>query len=140
MKDTLSVLHRLREVAILLAKIKWDKNDCRRERNAHDDEWRRTGLSKNLLDGLIIRMIALALDGKIDTRWGDDVIADISADFKAVKVGEGHPISGRFYIRKADPGDPYLGMGFAEALDKRLDRFVEYASVPFPGKAMKSNA
>jgi hypothetical protein len=140
MKNTLSVLHRLREVALLLAQIKWDEEDVRRERRSHDEEWRRTGLSKNILDGLVIRTIGLVLRGDIDSCAADGLIADLAADFRAVKIGDGTPISGRLPIRKADPGDPCLGMGFAEALDKRIDRFVEYASVPFPGKAMKSNA
>lgn len=136
--DLLNVLHRLREAALLLAQIKWDQEDVRRERLSHDREWRRTGLSKNILDGLIIRMIGLALRGDIDSYAADGLIVDLAADFRAVKIGEGMPISGRFFLRKADLRDPYLGMGFAEALDKRLDRFVEYATVPFPGKAMKN--
>lgn len=138
MKNLLDVLHRLREVALLLAQIKWDKEDVRRERLSHDEEWRRTGLSKNILDGLVIRMIGLALRGDVDSPAADGLVVDLAADFRAVKIGEGTPISGRFHIRKADLSDPYLYMGFAEALDKRLDRFVEYATVPFPGKAMKT--
>ena len=137
MKDIISILQRLDELVIRLAPTKWDVDDCRRERRLPDEEWRRTGLSKNILDGMVIRLIRLQLAGNLDSKRAKDVLTDCLADFRAVTVGCGMPVSGRFHARLAALDDPLLEAGFFDALSQRLDRFESYASTPFPGQTLK---
>jgi hypothetical protein len=139
MKDYIRVLQRLNELVVRLARTKWDMDDTVREQAAHELEWSTSGYSKNLLDVLVIRMIRYALVGELNSLKARSAIDSTIADFWAVKQPEGRAVSGYLLKRAAASDDPYLDMGFIDALDKRLDRFETYADVPFPGKTLKTS-
>ena len=121
MQKLLYILKRIREVALVLAAVKWSEEDCDRELIAHTHEFNETHAAKEWLD----RAIIVAIREIVTT---NPTRADASLDVIDFLYN---------FCQENNTEDPITQMSLEDAVESRLKKFWEYRDTPFPGNGLK---